>query len=733
VVPAAAPAPAAAAALAPLAVGDAEPAPAAPAEGGGGAGPAPAAEEGAIAVPGGPAPATWTLDPPVATALSRCLQVFTAAFGVAREGDDLRDVPTTGLNELELEEKGAYQAKMGKYATDGLKALRDDGFWLALRVSGRLRGPLDQLLHFTQQSRGAREPQNLALLVWGHANKVRVKLEGLLDPNAWTDILRDVPDGIASKAMISIKQCVLKLLGAFHIRIAKPAEEFPQRLLWLARGAADQPCVERQRLAAELMDCTDPASLRISAATVRKLFGPELKEAATNGGRISMVVYAPFRVAAETWRSDTQEIEGINNILQVGADRAPRISLALLDARACIRKECGLGSRAVARPKWSNIERHVQAIVEDAVQFMGEGDGVLAIKDRWLEPPVVLDDAALTPARPVVGHVDPRMKAWAASYHMHWWWESKALADGADASKGDRAMGLVIFGGEQDDGATLSGWMCCMTYGYVGVFVKVTLRPDVEMKSATVEITRPVQHMISTDLFQRFYGRCRDDGATIDLVHGIAWYPDNGDREDHPALCDVKRLYDLPPLVKAHCVQSGKTPEPKPKPKAAAKAAAALEGGAGPAALLDAAPGGHAAAAAILDADAGMLAAGVDDGSEVLRALESGAAESLTAKLDLAYAAGAIVDADFQAQFDKVYKVMFPDAVDPSKEGPTADAHCIHGIGVAKDLVAAVGDEGMDVTTAYVAPGGGGPGPGGGPGGGGHSSGGGDEVHGCAG
>eukprot|EP00959_Pyramimonas_sp_CCMP1952_P310001 6487286-Pyramimonas_sp.AAC.1 len=63
-------------------------------------------------------------------------------------------------------------------------------------------------------------------------------------------------------------------------------------------------------------------------------------------------------------------------------------------------------------------------------------------------------------------------------------------------------MGLVIFGGEQDDGATLSGWMCCMTYGYVGVFVKVTLRPDVEMKSATVEITRPVQHMISTDLFQ---------------------------------------------------------------------------------------------------------------------------------------------------------------------------------------------------------------------------------------
>eukprot|EP00959_Pyramimonas_sp_CCMP1952_P123589 2583659-Pyramimonas_sp.AAC.1 len=60
-------------------------------------------------------------------------QVFTAAFGVAREGDDLRGAPTTGLNELELEEKGAYQAKMGKYATDGLKALRDDGFWLALR------------------------------------------------------------------------------------------------------------------------------------------------------------------------------------------------------------------------------------------------------------------------------------------------------------------------------------------------------------------------------------------------------------------------------------------------------------------------------------------------------------------------------------------------------------------------------------------------------------------------
>eukprot|EP00959_Pyramimonas_sp_CCMP1952_P103298 2160469-Pyramimonas_sp.AAC.1 len=54
---------------------------------------------------------------------------------------------------------------------------------------------------------------------------------------------------------------------------------------------------------------------------------------------------------------------------EVVCARAPRISLALLDARIGLRKELGGGTRATAKLKWSQVADRVQAMIDDSVQF----------------------------------------------------------------------------------------------------------------------------------------------------------------------------------------------------------------------------------------------------------------------------------------------------------------------------------------------------------------------------
>ena len=52
-----------------------------------------------------------------------------------------------GLTELELEDKAALHAKMGKWARAAVAAIHRTEFLLAIQISKRLRAPLDYMYH----------------------------------------------------------------------------------------------------------------------------------------------------------------------------------------------------------------------------------------------------------------------------------------------------------------------------------------------------------------------------------------------------------------------------------------------------------------------------------------------------------------------------------------------------------------------------------------------------------
>eukprot|EP00969_Alexandrium_andersonii_P051250 2251623-Alexandrium_andersonii.AAC.1 len=65
------------------------------------------------------------------------------------------------LNELSLEAMAEHSAKMSRWAKDALKALKSDAFWAMLRVSSKVKGPLDHFYYSLLQRKGAGEPTNL--------------------------------------------------------------------------------------------------------------------------------------------------------------------------------------------------------------------------------------------------------------------------------------------------------------------------------------------------------------------------------------------------------------------------------------------------------------------------------------------------------------------------------------------------------------------------------------------
>ena len=68
------------------------------------------------------------------------------------------------------------------------------------------------------------------------------------------------------------------------------------------------------------------------------LFRRDLLECVRTGGKISMRLYALMYLVAISWRSDTQEIEGVNSMLKLELASSPAMLLQTLDARIGLKK-----------------------------------------------------------------------------------------------------------------------------------------------------------------------------------------------------------------------------------------------------------------------------------------------------------------------------------------------------------------------------------------------------------
>ena len=96
----------------------------------------------------------------------------------------------------------------------------------------------------------------------------------------------------------------------------------------------------RKIVAREVLEHADLGKLDNTTAKVVKLFRSELKYCAEHGV-LSMCLFAILRMLVISWKGDTQEIEGINSLIDIIVKSARGCHEALLDARVGCRKDVG--------------------------------------------------------------------------------------------------------------------------------------------------------------------------------------------------------------------------------------------------------------------------------------------------------------------------------------------------------------------------------------------------------
>ena len=156
-----------------------------------------------------------------------------------------------------------------------------------------------------------------------------------------------------------------------------------------------------------------------------------------------------MRLVALRWMPSVQEIEGINNIIQGFARRAPRISLPLLDARVGVRKYIGLGSRAARNTAWNKLLPVVHATVEECTAHYEGVSDVLANPQRWCLPQAA--QPVSQPLRWISAELRPFTSAelaWAAHNNRALLATQKSMLELADG------MPLIRV-------AATDGWLCC--------------------------------------------------------------------------------------------------------------------------------------------------------------------------------------------------------------------------------------------------------------------------------
>jgi hypothetical protein len=140
---------------------------------------------------------------------------------------------------------------------------------------------------------------------------------------------------------------------------------------------------------AQRLISTPIAQLHICAVKALYCFGPEIRACAESGnGVIGACAYAPFKYLQMNWRADTQEVEGVMNMIKTAVARSPAIGLALLDARVGNRKQLGYnaGVDQLHKRKFSLIQNSLDELLGACAELVPRVHEVM-VPNRW-EPPV---------------------------------------------------------------------------------------------------------------------------------------------------------------------------------------------------------------------------------------------------------------------------------------------------------------------------------------------------------
>ena len=255
----------------------------------------------------------------------------------------------------------SYREKVTRSKRESLLAISHPVWQTMVAESYNVREPLRHFHRFLMEvPRDSCKVWKLARLVWGKASCIASEFDALLDAGAWIEQVRVLP---ASESC-----CILWLLlsnaANFDRRMVQMTRAFPMRLHWLARARPSTPCLQRQRVADELIN-TSPDLLQDTALKNRILFYDQLVSTQSTG-RVSVGLFALFFQVACHLHADTREIEAVNNFIKHQVERASfRGSLNPISDRMLNTKAVHFGESS--SPKWSELEPHVAGARAEAM------------------------------------------------------------------------------------------------------------------------------------------------------------------------------------------------------------------------------------------------------------------------------------------------------------------------------------------------------------------------------
>ena len=224
------------------------------------------------------------------------------------------------LGDTRLDDLQAHSEKMGNYGKAAVKSVQCPGFWIAVQVSKRITRALDMLYFSLMAKREPNTPNNLARLVFGRGAEIGNVIWAMHSPDSWVDVLtfasEHCSEAVVMKLECAIARTVARIYANYSRRILQRLRTCPVSLLLFAIREPTCPSHERATLANYLLS-TDSANLQTTARKIKCLFGRSLRFCVDSGGLVTRALYNVFYIVACQWRADTQEVEGIHNLIKL--------------------------------------------------------------------------------------------------------------------------------------------------------------------------------------------------------------------------------------------------------------------------------------------------------------------------------------------------------------------------------------------------------------------------------
>ena len=163
------------------------------------------------------------------------------------------------LDEAYTEDIASYREKMACWRADVINRIAGPRLWAMMRVSNKLRQPLDHFARYVLQKRASTDIKTLASLVWYKAKALSEEMAEAMSTTHHDELWNVLPPSLVQQCMFIAHKLAARVLADFEARILGRFRSDAIQLLWVGCKDPDTQCVERSRVFQHLLRSKDAA------------------------------------------------------------------------------------------------------------------------------------------------------------------------------------------------------------------------------------------------------------------------------------------------------------------------------------------------------------------------------------------------------------------------------------------------------------------------------------------